>query len=58
MERPRPVLLGRDPSSRWCPRWASDLRITAEDGWLERTRTLTHGRRDERLLEIAGRILG
>lgn len=37
---------------------ASDLRITAEVGWLERTRTLTHGRRDERLLEIAGRILG
>lgn len=37
---------------------ASDLRITAEADWLERTRTLTHGRRDERLLEIAGRILG
>lgn len=24
MERPRPVLLGRDPSSRWCPRWDSN----------------------------------
>lgn len=37
---------------------ASDLRIAAEADWLERARSLTRGRRDERLLEIAGRILG
>lgn len=37
---------------------ASDLRIAAETDWLERARSLTRGRRDERLLEIAGRILG
>ncbi len=37
---------------------ASDLRIAAEADWLERARSLTRGRRDERLLDIAGRILG